>query len=77
MKFSSSKLIKRLFSLGEKITCEFGFPTNQNFCFPHNLVKCQYEFIHVGYNINKDILLLYRSVLSFINKSVPGKMYKF
>ena len=75
--FKKALLIKSLFSLGEKITCEFWFPTKQNFCFPHNLVKCQYEFIHVGYNINKDILLLCRSVLSFINKSVPGKMYKF
>lgn len=27
--------------------------------------------------INKGILHLYRSVLPFINKALPGKMYKF
>lgn len=41
-------------------------------------MKCQYEFmLALKLFINKDILHLYRTVLYFVNKSVPGEMYKF
>lgn len=47
LKFSQSfslanKAFFFFFPLGKEISCEL--------CFPNNLMKCQYEFIHVGFS---------------------------